>query len=319
MQNLFVKTVLLSDFPPFTSKSATFTCVHSLISELHEIIFQVARNEIEEGEIRSQALEALVDMASVYENIYQNHSALTMFLHRLQEGAEPALLRVGAEGSAKLLFSGRLSEPKLFANLLKFFFLPELAGTSGMDGYDGEEGDDVAVEDAFLGSSSRLQQVLSVFFQSFFVVGESRDGIAFLCVSDLVADLAMLVRDGQVAPSAMTKVMKLRVVCVLQLVCRVMLDVFHPYHYTTRYVFHTSHSIRTYVLHSNLTPVISSLDIEPFTRFMRQYQAAHISSAFQRVPLLRSVMSTHAKRLFSIDFLHLSLRTVCLTCDHFIK
>lgn len=177
----------------------------------------MARNEIEEGEIRSQALEALVDMASVYESIYQNHSALTMFLRRLQEGAEPALLRVGAEGSAKLLFTGRLTEPKLFANLLKFFFLPELAGSSGMEGSDGEEGDEdgVAVEDAFLGSSSRLQQVLSVFFQSFFVAGESRDSIAFLCVSDLVADLAMLVRDGQVAPSAMTKVINLRVLCIL--------------------------------------------------------------------------------------------------------
>ena len=212
---------------PFTSKSTISTCAHYVISELHEIIFQVARNEIEEGEIRSQALEALVDMASVYENIYQNHSALTMFLHRLQEGAEPALLRVGAEGSSKLLFSGRLSEPKLFANLLKFFFLPELAGTSGMDGYDGEEGEDdgVPVEDAFLGSSSRLQQVLSVFFQSFFVVGENRDSIAFLCVSDLVADLAMLVRDGQLVPSAMMKVMKLCVVYVLLIIYRIMLYV----------------------------------------------------------------------------------------------
>ena len=97
------------------------------IAELHNIIYQVASNEIEEGEIRSQALEAIIDMATVYESLYKDDYSLTMLLLRLQEGAEPALLRVGAEGSAKLLFSGRLSEPKLFANLLKFFFLPKLA------------------------------------------------------------------------------------------------------------------------------------------------------------------------------------------------
>jgi hypothetical protein len=164
----------------------------------------VARNDIEEGEIRSQALEALVDMATVYEQLYQNDNALTNFLIRLQEGGEPALLRVGAEGSAKLLFSGRLSEPKLFSNLLKFFFLPKLAGSSLEE--DKEEGDGGLVEDAFLGSTSRLQQILSVFFQSFFVGGRARDTIAFLCVSDLVADLAMLVRDGELDPCDVSKV-----------------------------------------------------------------------------------------------------------------
>lgn len=175
-----------------------------LHSDLHEIIFQVARNDIEEGEIRSQALEALVDMATVYEQLYQNDNALTLFLIRLQQGGEPALLRVGAEGSAKLLFSGRLSEPKLFSNLLKFFFLPKLAGSSVEE--EKEEGDGDLVEDAFLGSTSRLQQILSVFFQSFFVGGRARDTIAFLCVSDLVADLAMLVRDGELDPCDLSKV-----------------------------------------------------------------------------------------------------------------
>jgi hypothetical protein len=164
----------------------------------------VARNDIEEGEIRSQALEALVDMATVYEQLYQNDNALTNFLIRLQDGGEPALLRVGAEGSAKLLFSGRLSEPKLFSNLLKFFFLPKLAGSSFEE--DKEEGDGDLVEDAFLGSTSRLQQILSVFFQSFFVGGRARDTIAFLCVSDLIADLAMLVRDGELDPCDVSKV-----------------------------------------------------------------------------------------------------------------
>lgn len=186
-----------------------------LLLELREIIFQVARNEIEEGEIRSQALEALIDMTAVYDQYVLHDNALIQFLLRLQEGAEPALLRVGSEGSAKLLFSGRLSEPKLFANLLKFFFIPELAAQLSV-----EEEDDVrnnahtdthaqahhTADDAFLGSSSRLQQVLSIFFQAFFVGGKDRDSIAFLCVSDLVSDLSMLVRDSLLDPSAMSRV-----------------------------------------------------------------------------------------------------------------
>ena len=174
----------------------------------------MARNEIEEGEIRSQALEALIDMTAVYDQYVLHDNALIQFLLRLQEGAEPALLRVGAEGSAKLLFSGRLSEPKLFANLLKFFFIPELAA------HVVEEDDDArndthtdtqahahhTADDAFLGSSSRLQQVLSIFFQAFFAGGKDRDSIAFLCVSDLVSDLSMLVRDSLLDPSAMSRV-----------------------------------------------------------------------------------------------------------------
>ena len=184
--------------------------VNTTIAELYNIIYQVASNEIEEGEIRSQALEAIIDMATVYDTLYKDDYSLTMLLLRLQEGAEPALLRVGAEGSAKLLFSGRLSEPKLFANLLKFFFLPKLAD----NGIENEEDDErevgteveVEAEDAYLGSSSRLQQILSVFFHAFFIAGNSRDTIAFGCTSDLVSDLAMLIRDENLDPNAMMKV-----------------------------------------------------------------------------------------------------------------
>lgn len=175
----------------------------------------MARNEIEEGEIRSQALEALIDMTAVYDQYVLHDNALIQFLLRLQEGAEPALLRVGAEGSAKLLFSGRLSEPKLFANLLKFFFIPELAAQLSVEEEDDERNNTHTeththahhtADDAFLGSSSRLQQVLSIFFQAFFVGGKDRDSIAFLCVSDLVSDLSMLVRDSLLDPSAMSRV-----------------------------------------------------------------------------------------------------------------
>ena len=97
---------------------------------------------------------------------------------------------------------------------MKFFFIPELAA------HVVEEDDDArkdihtdtqaharhTADDAFLGSSSRLQQVLSIFFQAFFAGGKDRDSIAFLCVSDLVSDLSMLVRDSLLDPSAMSRV-----------------------------------------------------------------------------------------------------------------
>ena len=33
----------------------------------------MASNEIEEGEIRSQALEAIIDMATVYDTLYKDY------------------------------------------------------------------------------------------------------------------------------------------------------------------------------------------------------------------------------------------------------
>ena len=38
-----------------------------VILELHNITYQVESNDIEKGEIRSQSLEAIIDMESVYE------------------------------------------------------------------------------------------------------------------------------------------------------------------------------------------------------------------------------------------------------------
>jgi hypothetical protein len=91
--------------------------------------------------------------------------------------------------------------------LLKFFFLPELA-TSGYEDEsekDGNEKENEPVEDAFFGSTARLQQILSVFFQTFFMGGIGREKLAFSCVSELVADLAMLIRNKDIGPAALGK------------------------------------------------------------------------------------------------------------------
>jgi hypothetical protein len=90
---------------------------------------------------------------------------------------------------------------------LKFFFLPELA-TSGYEDNsekDADEHENEPVEDAFFGSTARLQQILSVFFQTFFMGGIGREKLAFSCVSELVADIAMLIRNKDIEPAALGK------------------------------------------------------------------------------------------------------------------
>jgi len=174
------------------------------ICESHrEILQQVASTDLEDEVIRAVALQALSDMATVHTKRFSDDAVLTNLLLRLQESADTGLRLVAAESAAKLLFAGTLSEPRLFANLLKFFFLPELSAANDRD----EEEEQEEENDASLGSTARLQQILSVFFNTFFVAGNGREKVAWESISDLVADIAMLVRDGDAESSAIQKIM----------------------------------------------------------------------------------------------------------------
>ncbi len=168
----------------------------------HDIIIQVVKTDLEDPLVRCQALQAVVDMAIVYNDRYTNDAILTHLLLRLHDCFnEPSLLRIAAESTAKLLFTGRLTDPRLFANLLKFFFVPELIN-GNVDEDDEESGKSTG-----LGSLVRLQQILSVFFQSFFMTGEGREQLAIQSTSELVGDMALLVRDdSSVDISIMNKV-----------------------------------------------------------------------------------------------------------------
>ena len=168
----------------------------------HDIIIQVVKTDLEDPLVRCQALQAVVDMAIVYNDRYTNDAILTHLLLRLHDCFnEPSLLRIAAESTAKLLFTGRLTDPRLFANLLKFFFVPELIN-SNVDEDEEESGKSTG-----LGSLVRLQQILSVFFQSFFMTGEGREQLAIQSTSELVGDMALLVRDdSSVDISIMNKV-----------------------------------------------------------------------------------------------------------------
>ena len=152
----------------------------------------MVKTDLEDPLVRCQALQAVVDMAIVYNDRYTNDAILTHLLLRLHDCSnEPSLLRIAAESTAKLLFTGRLTDPRLFANLLKFFFVPELINGNADEDEDGDE----SGKSTGLGSLVRLQQILSVFFQSFFMTGEGREQLAIQSTGELVGDMALLVRD----------------------------------------------------------------------------------------------------------------------------
>ena len=164
------------------------------------ILFQVASTGLEEEDIRAVACKALVDMAVVHSSKHTDDAALINLLLRLVEGEGSSLRVLAAESTAKLLFSGTLTEARLFACLLKFFFLPDLAV-----GSDEGAGADEALAQQIL--SDRLQQLLAVFFQSFFMAGKGRERVAWESISDIVSDIAMLVRAGQAQSSALASIM----------------------------------------------------------------------------------------------------------------
>lgn len=164
--------------------------------EHHRILFQAASMEREDPLIRSQAIQAITDMALIYESRFKDDNALINSILRLNESSNPELLRIAAESACKLVFAGRLTHPRLFANLLKFFFLPELV----------RSGDDEENDSTFLGSSPRLEQILAVFFQTYFVVNQEAWKFAAKAIPELVTDIGMLVRDGLLEANAILKV-----------------------------------------------------------------------------------------------------------------
>lgn len=57
-----------------------------------------------------------------------------------------------------------------------------------------------------LGSSTHMQQVLSVFFHAFFVAGDGREMIALESITDLVSDVCSMTRYGDINGSVLYKV-----------------------------------------------------------------------------------------------------------------
>jgi len=160
-----------------------------------EILFQVAAQDLEEVDVREQALQALVDIATVHPSLFSDHPVLTGLLLRVQEDVRgefttTSMRRVATEAAAKLLFTGTLSEPQLFSNVLKVFFVPEVFDFESSEADDSEENANAHI------AVTRLQQLLSVFLQSYsMVVSAKYQQIIVDSIEHVVADLTVLCRD----------------------------------------------------------------------------------------------------------------------------
>ena len=183
-----------------------------------DILVQVAAQDLEEVEVRDQALKAIVDVATVHPSLFENDIMVSNLLCRIMRDTDgvftsPSLRLNAVESAAKLLFSRTLNDPRLFSMVLQIFFIPSLLGATGNDGADEET--ESSSENAE--KMDRLQQFLNIFFQSFASVhangnanGDSADthGIVITseCIADLFADMLLLCRDNKAPVSVLTKV-----------------------------------------------------------------------------------------------------------------
>ncbi len=177
-------------------------CSEASCAKNREILLQVVAQDLEEVQVREQALKALVDMATVHSTLFADHPVLTGLLLRVMEDSlghftTVALRRVAAEASAKLLFQGTVSEPKLFAELLKLFFVPEMLHHLPESNEDSDEPD---------GAVARLQQLLSVFMRTFYFTSESNRQVTLDSIEHIVRDVSVMCRDGVTPASVVSKV-----------------------------------------------------------------------------------------------------------------
>ena len=165
-----------------------------------EILMQVARNDIEASIVRCQALKAIIDVATIYPDKFKNDTVFMNLLMHLHQCSDPTMLRVAVEGAAKLLFIGCLTEPNLFGNLVKFFFVSDLASKIGNNDEDGIQ------NEIYLGSPARLEQILCIFFQTFFAAGTGRETIILESVPLIVSDISTLMRRNDANSATMLKI-----------------------------------------------------------------------------------------------------------------
>jgi hypothetical protein len=211
--------------PVYSLRSLGLSCLGlvclidgSLCDVYRRIVLQVACGDFEDEGIRGQALQALTDLAIMHREKYSQDSDLSNLLLRMQESGEPESMLIAAESAAKLLHAGILDEPKLFANLLKFFFLTESVPTAAAspsltaDPSSGEF-DEEAIEEeyqrrVFLANCSRMQQVLSIFFHVFTTTDVVADRVVSESIPELVNDMTNEIKDGTVDAPSLSKILK---------------------------------------------------------------------------------------------------------------
>jgi hypothetical protein len=174
----------------------------------YDILFQAASADFEDEYIRTKALQSIVDIATVYGDKFKDDVTISNLLMRLINQSTGMLRRVAVEGASKLLFSGCLTESKLFAHVVKFFFLPQLSEDDSDSNYNEQyltaAGSFISTKE--IGSQARLHQALSVFFHFFLVEGYGREQTILNCIPELVSDVGLLIRDGSIEINSLQKV-----------------------------------------------------------------------------------------------------------------
>eukprot|EP00980_Cylindrotheca_fusiformis_P018269 scaffold5943_cov134-Cylindrotheca_fusiformis.AAC.3 len=145
-----------------------FTEKAIITTDFKPIILETASNNDEKLEIRSQALLVLSDWTTIFPEMLdssQINGRSIEFLGILEtmiQHDNSAVATIAAEVSMKMLFSGRVCQPRLLARLLVAFFDFNPQIESHADSRNRNE----------LGSLVRLQQLLSLFFTAFCVKSE---------------------------------------------------------------------------------------------------------------------------------------------------
>lgn len=149
-------------------------CLQSETPEFKDILYQVVCATEECVPIREIAFMAYVDMLLKFDSLDVNSNVL----FRMLESAEATLTHLAIEAVCKLFFLGRVTDPRLFAQLLKLY-----QSTPST-----EEG------------SARAPQLLSLFLVSFIEMHEC-DDIILNSLNYAVNDIASMIRQGDTESS----------------------------------------------------------------------------------------------------------------------
>lgn len=188
-------------------KLGLFTEESTLLAEFKPILLKVAINEKEKLEIRSQAMLALSDWSLLFSEVLQPcdiEGATVSFLQIVREMMQhenPSVIAIAAEIICKLLFSGRVCESTLIAQLLVIFF---------DSSHEDIESDNNDIKE--VGSFARLQQLLCLFFPAYCIKSEHGQD-AMLGSIKCALDLAQAKKKSEKKKAALPLVKMIDYVC----------------------------------------------------------------------------------------------------------
>ena len=151
------------------SKFCLLSGEDKVMEEFKPLLMTIAGSVEERVEVRAQAALALCDLSLIHKGMLgesnggsddESSSFKSMLLEMLGH-AKPGIVIIAAEITAKLLLSGRLSDPTLIAWLVLIYFDTSL--TTDFDENDADSAEEVKQ----VGSPVRLQQLLSIFFPTY--------------------------------------------------------------------------------------------------------------------------------------------------------